>query len=205
MNGSASGGDRLGCTPSQTVGPYFTLVLGLAGHNVVAAAGVPGVRIKVTGRVLDSDRQPIEDALIDLWQANAGGRYRHPLDDRDDVALDEGFTGFGSAASEFATGDWWFETIKPGPVPDPRGGVQAPHLNLIVQARGMLMPSFTRMYFPEDTAAHADDLVLSLVPANRRQTLIAAIVPPSEPGGDTHAYSFDIRFQGDDETVFFDL
>jgi protocatechuate 3,4-dioxygenase alpha subunit len=193
---------RVGITPSQTAGPYFTMVLGQEGQNIVGP-GVPGIRIRVEGRVLDGDRNPIDDALIDVWQANAAGRYRHPLDARDDLPLDEGFTGFGSVATAFQTGLWWFDTVKPGAVPDPRGGIQAPHLNLIVQARGMLMPSFTRMYFPDEADEHAHDLVLSMVPAGRRHTLIAASSPGAE--GDVPVYTFDIRFQGDDETVFFDL
>jgi protocatechuate 3,4-dioxygenase, alpha subunit len=194
-----------GCTPSQTVGPFFTLALGQPGQNVVAGPAVHGQRIRVEGRVLDGDGAPIEDALVELWQANAVGRYRHPLDDRADVPLDDGFTGFGSAASDVATGRWWFETVKPGPVPDPHGGLQAPHLNLVVQARGMLMPSFTRMYFPEDATAHAHDLVMSMVPPARRTTLIAGPGSATQAGSDVLVYRFDIRFQGDDETVFFDL
>ena len=141
-------------------------------------------------------------ALVDLWQANAAGRYRHPLDQRA-VALDDSFSGAGCAATEFQTGRWWFDTVKPGPVPDPRGGLQAPHLNLVVQARGMLVPSFTRMYFPEDEAQHATDLVLTAVPADRRATLIATRTSGDEDP--LRVYTFDIRFQGDDETVFFDL
>ncbi len=195
--------ERLGVTPSQTVGPYFTMVLGRPGQNVVAAPGVPGRHIRVEGRVLDGDRVPVEDALIDLWQANAAGRYRHPGDGRPAALLDDSFTGFGVAAAEFSTGAWWFDTVKPGPVPDPRGGEQAPHLNLIVQARGMLMPSFTRMYFPEDAEAHAHALVLSMVPEDRRHTLIATAGPAGD--GAPSVYHFEIRFQGDDETVFFDL
>jgi protocatechuate 3,4-dioxygenase alpha subunit len=194
---------RSGITPSQTAGPYFTMILGQEGQNIVAPAGVPGTRIRVQGRVLDGDRNPIDDALVDLWQANAAGRYRHALDERDDLPLDEGFTGFGSVATAYQTGLWSFDTVKPGAVPDPRGGMQAPHLNLVVQARGMLMPSFTRMYFPEDTTEHASDLVLSMVPPDRRGTLIAQASPTA--AGEVPVYSFDIRFQGDDETVFFDL
>jgi protocatechuate 3,4-dioxygenase, alpha subunit len=197
----------LAATPSQTVGPYFTMVLGQPGQNIVARPGVPGTPIRIEGRVFDGDGVPIEDALIDLWQANAAGRYRHPLDVRDDIALDDGFAGFGTATSEFATGQYWFETIKPGQVPDPHGGRQAPHLSLCVQARGMLMPSFTRMYFPEDADAHERDLVLSMVPASRRHTLIASPAATSSASADASVvrYAFDIRFQGDDETVFFDL
>ena len=114
--------------------------------------------------MFDGDRALIEDALVDLWQANAAGRYRHHLDARQDIPLDPGFTGFGSAATEFQTGGYWFETVKPGAVPDGQGGYQAPHLNLVIQARGMLMPSFTRVYFPEDSQAHQRDVVLSMVP-----------------------------------------
>jgi protocatechuate 3,4-dioxygenase alpha subunit len=194
---------RLPITPSQTVGPYFTMALAGEGQNVVAPPGVPGTRVRVEGRVLDGDRAPIEDAIVDLWQANAAGRYRHRLDARESLALDHGFTGHGSAATDFGTGTYWFETVKPGPVPDPRGGLQAPHLNLVVQARGMLMPSYTRMYFPEDAEAHASDLVLSMVPADRWTTLIATRADAR--GGDVAVYTFDILFQGDDETVFFDL
>jgi protocatechuate 3,4-dioxygenase, alpha subunit len=200
--------ERVGPTPSQTVGPYFTIVLGQTGQNIVAPAGVPGTRIRVEGRVLDGDRVAIDDALIELWQANSVGRYRHRLDARDEFALHDGFTGFGSATTEFQTGRWWLETIKPGPVPDPHGALQAPHLNLVVQARGMLMPSFTRMYFPEDADAHEHDIVLSAVPPHRRATLIASGAAPSSAAADNGplaTYSFEIRFQGDDETVFFDL
>jgi protocatechuate 3,4-dioxygenase alpha subunit len=154
--------------------------------------------------VFDGDRAPIEDALIDLWQANSAGRYRHHLDARDDIALDPGFSGFGSAATEFQTGAYWFETVKPGAAPDGHGGQQAPHVNLIVQARGMLMPSFTRVYFPEDGQAHHSDVVLSTVPPDRRYTLIAVLSASTEHG-EMPVYTFDIRFQGDDETVFFDL
>lgn len=195
---------RFGITPSQTVGPYFTIVLAQEGQNIVAAPGVPGTRIRVEGRVFDGDRNPIDDALIDVWQANAAGRYRHPLDSRDELPLDDGFTGYGAAATAFQTGLWSFDTVKPGAVPDPNGGMQAPHLNLVVQARGMLMPSFTRVYFPEDADQHTNDLVLSMVPAARRHTLIATQVEPADEG-DVPVYSFDIKFQGDDETVFFDL
>jgi protocatechuate 3,4-dioxygenase alpha subunit len=194
----------LGITPSQTVGPYFTMVLGQEGQNIVAGPGVPGVRIRVEGHVFDGDRNPIDDALIDVWQANAAGRYRHALDARDELPLDDGFTGYGSAAAAFQTGLWSFDTIKPGSVPDPTGGIQAPHLNLVVQARGMLMPSFTRVYFSDDVEQHAHDLVLSMVPQARRHTLIATLAPPGGEGG-APVYSFDIKFQGDDETVFFDL
>jgi protocatechuate 3,4-dioxygenase alpha subunit len=192
---------RLGQTPSQTVGPYFSLKLGAEGESRLAGRGVPGIQIRVVGSVLDGDRQPIEDALIEVWQANSGGRYRHPGDCRAEIPLDEGFTGFGRALTDFATGQYSIETVKPGPVPDPEGEHQAPHLNLIVQARGMLNPSFTRVYFSDEDEANRADLVLGMVPAERRHTLIAACDDP----GDPRVYRFDIRFQGDDETVFFEF
>jgi protocatechuate 3,4-dioxygenase alpha subunit len=194
--------NRLPETPSQTVGPYFSMRLAGEGENRLAPAGTPGERLRVEGRVLDGDRAHIEDALLEIWQANAGGRYRHADDTRDEIALEEGFTGFGRAASDFSTGEYWFETVKPGPVPDPEGEWQAPHLNVVIQARGMLLPSFTRIYFSDEAAANDHDMVLRMVPAARRSTLIAQLV---EGTTDPHVYRFDFKFQGDDETVFFDF
>jgi protocatechuate 3,4-dioxygenase alpha subunit len=191
-----------GETPSQTVGPYFSMRLGGEGQNVLAAAGVPGERIRIEGTVLDGDGVHIEDALIEIWQANAGGRYRHPDDIRDEIALDDGFVGFGRAATEFATGGYWFETIKPGPVPDAEGEFQAPHINVVVQARGMLTPVFTRIYFSDEDEANRQDQVLNQVPRERRPTLVARL---DEASSDPNVYRFDVRFQGDDETVFFDF
>jgi protocatechuate 3,4-dioxygenase alpha subunit len=181
------------------VGPYFSMVLG--GQNVMVRPDVRGERIRIEGRVVDGNGSTIEDALIEIWQANAAGRYRHEADDRLEVHLDDGFTGFGRAESDFTTGLYWFETVKPGRVPDPEGELQAPHISVVVQARGMLNPSFTRMYFPDEEAANEADLVLKMVPPSRRQTLIARLVDGSEP----KVYRFDIRFQGEDETVFFDF
>ena len=117
----------------------------------------------------DGARKHIEDALIELWQANAAGRYQHPADDRDDVPLDPAFTGFGRCPSDFKTGAYSFLTIKPGPVPHPNGGLQAPHLSLIIQARGMLDPTYTRVYFSDEADANATDPVLATVPADRRR------------------------------------
>lgn len=192
---------RLGETPSQTVGPYFSMALSGEGENVLAGTDTPGEPIRIEGQVFDADRKPIEDALIELWQANAGGRYRHPDDTRDDIPMDDGFTGFGRAASDFTSGEYWFQTIKPGRVPDPEGDWQAPHVSLIVQARGMLMPAFTRCYFSDEPEANDNDMLLRMVPPDRRTTLIAQLVDGTEP----RVYRFDIRFQGDDETVFLDF
>jgi protocatechuate 3,4-dioxygenase alpha subunit len=190
----------LGQTPSQTVGPYFTLSLYHKGEEILVPEGYPGERIVIEGKVFDGDREHIEDALLEIWQANAAGRYRHP-DDTRDLALDDGFTGFGRAVSDFKTGEYRFETVKPGPVPDAEGQFQAPHISLMVQGRGMLNPVFTRIYFSDEEEENRDDLTLRRVPASRRDTLIAQLVEE----GDPKVYRFDVRFQGDDETVFFDF
>jgi protocatechuate 3,4-dioxygenase, alpha subunit len=191
-----------GQTPSQTVGPYFTMRLSGEGGNVLTTPETVGERIRIEGRVLDGDRHHIEDALVELWQADNAGRYHHDADDRTDVPLDPCFVGFGRCASDFQTGAYSFLTIKPGPVPHPDGGMQAPHVSLTIQARGMLNPTFTRVYFA-DEAANAVDPVLQSVPEARRATLIAERVESSDSSVPT--YRFDIRYQGDDETVFFDV
>lgn len=188
-----------GQTPSQTVGPYFSMRLAGEGENVLP---VPAgrQRIVITGTVYDGERNPIEDALIETWQANPGGRYNHP-DDTRDIELDPGFSGFARAVSDFETGLYRIETVKPGLVPDPEGSFQAPHISVIFQARGMLNQLYTRIYFSDETGANQDDLLLRRIPAPRRQTLIAQLVEGSDPP----EYRFDIRIQGDDETVFFDV
>jgi protocatechuate 3,4-dioxygenase, alpha subunit len=190
---------RLGQTPSQTVGPYFSMRLGGEGENVIAPP-IGGQAIGITGRVLDGDRNHIEDALLEIWQAAPTGRYNHPSDTRD-LELGAGFTGFARAITDFETGQFRFETVKPGLVPDAEGAFQAPHIALIIQARGMLNPVFTRIYFSDEVEANADDLVLRSVPTGRRDTLIAELVDP----GEKLEYRFDVRFQGVDETVFFDF
>jgi protocatechuate 3,4-dioxygenase alpha subunit len=192
-----------GPTPSQTVGPYFTMRITGEGENVLTTPDTTGERIRIEGFVYDGDRNHIEDALIELWQANAAGRYHHLADDRHDVPLDAAFSGFGRCASDFKTGAFSFLTIKPGPVPHPAGGLQAPHLSLIIQARGMLDPTYTRVYFSDEAEANSTDPVLATVPADRRSTLIAERVDDDDSSVAT--YRFDIRYQGDDETVFFDV
>ena len=176
--------------------------LSAEGENVLTAPETDGERIRIEGQVLDGDRKPIEDALVELWQANSMGRYRHPVDNRSDPRLDPAFTGVGRCATDFKTGAYSFATIKPGPVPHPAGGLQAPHVSLTIQARGMLNPTFTRVYFDDEAAANASDPVLQSVSASRRATLIADRV---ETDTSVPTYRFDIRFQGDDETVFFDV
>jgi protocatechuate 3,4-dioxygenase, alpha subunit len=192
---------RLGVTPSQTVGPYFSMRLAAEGQNVLVTPDTIGDRIRIQGHVFDGDRKPIEDALLELWQANDAGRYNHPHDDRADVALDPTFVGFGRCATGFGDGSYAFLTIMPGAVPAPDGGRQAPHLNIVIQARGMLNPTYTRVYFPEEAAANAMDPVLRSVPAERRATLMAELIDDDA----LPTYRFDIRYQGADETVFFDV
>ena len=195
-------GHRRQQTPSQTVGPYFTMRLSAEGENVLTAPETIGERIRIEGRVLDGDRKHIEDALLELWQADSAGRYHHPTDDRTDVPADPAFSGFGRCATDFRTGAYSFLTIRPGPVPHPDGGMQAPHVSLTIQARGMLNPTFTRIYF-DDKASNASDPVLASVPDSRRATLIAERVDNNDSSVPT--FRFDIRYQGDDETVFFDV
>jgi protocatechuate 3,4-dioxygenase alpha subunit len=192
-----------GQTPSQTVGPYFTMRLSGEGDNVLATPETLGQRIRIDGRVLDGARKHIEDALIESWQADAGGRYHHPDDNRTDIPADPAFTGFGRCASDFKTGSYSFLTIKPGPVPHPDGGMQAPHISLTIQARGMLNPTFTRLYFSDEVEANSSDPVLQSVPKERRSTLIATRV--DDDASSVPTYLFDILYQGDDETVFFDV
>jgi protocatechuate 3,4-dioxygenase alpha subunit len=175
------------------------------GENVLTTPETLGERIRLEGRVLDGDRKHIEDALIELWQADSGGRYHHPADDRVGAPLDAAFTGFGRAASDFKTGSYSFLTIKPGPVPHPNGGLQAPHISLTIQARGMLNPTFTRVYFDDESAANDVDPVLQSIPDDRRSTLIAQRMAGSDCDSSVPTYQFDIRYQGDDETVFFDV
>ncbi len=193
-------------TPSQTVGPFFHLALApdapgvtpIAG-NVLAGPQTRGERITVEGRVLDGAGVPVDDALIELWQANAAGRYAHPDDDRDAVALDPAFSGFGRAATG-ADGSFRFETVKPGRVPGRGNTLQAPHLNLVVLARGLLSHLFTRLYFADEAEANDEDPVLAAVDPSRRHTLLAARDGTAQPP----VYRLDIRLQGPDETVFFD-
>ncbi len=182
-------------TPSQTVGPYFGFaILDSIGPEVVPRDTAGAVRIR--GRVLDGAGEPVPDSMIEVWQANAAGRYAHPDDPRTDLPLDEGFTGFGRSGAD-DDGGFEFVTVKPGPVPGPDGRLQAPHVDVTVFARGLLKRLVTRIYFPDEEAANAADPVLaSIEEASDRATLIAQ----EEEDG---ALRFDIRLQGDRQTVFF--
>jgi protocatechuate 3,4-dioxygenase alpha subunit len=184
-----------GITPSQTVGPYFgILVRGRAKSRQITDA-TAGPRIVIEGRVFDGDGTPIPDAMVETWQADARGRYRHP-EDRRPQAPDPAFNGYGWTHTH-ADGDFAFHTVKPGPVPGPDGRDQAPHILVSIMGRGILTRFVTRMYF-EDEPANAGDPILAVVPDARRHTLLARRT------GDSH-YRFDVVMQGPNETVFFDV
>lgn len=184
-----------GLTPSQTIGPFFAYALtprAYGGSELateqVAGEGVAGERIRIEGTVFDGDGAPVGDAMIETWQADAEGRFH--------ADGNAGFTGFGRAETS-AEGGFFIETIRPGALPGPNGTTQAPHLTVSVFARGLLIRLATRIYF-DDEPGNAQDPVLALVPAERRDTLIAK----RGAGG---VFRFDIRLQGEDETVFFDV
>jgi len=196
-------------TASQTAGPYVHIGLapGAAGFDIyerelghdIAGPNAKGERIRVEGLVVDGTGSPVKDVLLEVWQANSDGIYAHP-ESRGEV--EEGFRGWGRVITDFDTGEWGFETIKPGPVPSRNGTTQAPHLNLWIVARGINVGLNTRMYFEDEAQANAADPVLTIIEwENRRGTLIAT---RSETDG-TITYRFDIRLQGENETVFFDV
>jgi protocatechuate 3,4-dioxygenase, alpha subunit len=183
---------------SQTVGPFFNFALTTRAElgNLVPE-GVKGERIRLRFRVIDGDGAPTPgDAMIELWQADSAGRYPHPADARGcEAGL---FHGFGRQETDL-DGCCTFETVKPGRVATPDAGLQAPHINVIVFARGLMMHLHTRVYFEGDPA-NAEDPVLLLVPEARRATLLAR-----RDGSDPALWCFDVILQGDSETVFFDV
>ena len=192
-----------GQTPSQTVGPYFAYGLTPEQYNYPLAQIADGVtvdeetegeRIRIVGQVFDGADQPIGDAMIEIWQADSQGRYAHPADPNRPNATFTGFARMGTGTDP--QNRFVYETVKPGG----RDG-QAPHVNVIVMMRGLLTHAYTRIYFGDEEAANAADPVLSAVPEDRRHTLMARrTVTPSGI-----VYRFDIRMQGDRETVFFDV
>jgi protocatechuate 3,4-dioxygenase alpha subunit len=199
-------------TASQTAGPY--LHIGMAPQSagidarcderwqVLAGKGAQGERIRLEGMIFDGTGSVVRDALVEIWQADANGRYDHPEDRREGKPVDPAFRGFGRAAADFETGLWWFETVKPGKVPGRHGTVMAPHLNVTIFARGINIHLNTRIYFADEAEANAQDPVLRLVEQEaRRQTLLAR----REEREGRVVYRFDVRLQGEDETVFFDV
>lgn len=198
-------------TASQTAGPYVHIGLapGEAGFQIykneigrtIAGPNAEGERIRVEGQVIDGMGSPIKDVLLEIWQANSKGVYAHP-EHSHAGDVETGFHGWGRVIPDFETGEWAFDTIKPGPVTDGTGKTMAPHLNFWLIARGINIGLNTRMYFEDEAAANASDPVLNLIEwENRRNTLTAK---RSERGGKT-IYRFDIKLQGQDETVFFDI
>ena len=187
-------------TSSQTVGPFFApaLLREDARRNVLTRPDTVGERIRIEGRVLDGDRVPVPDALIEIWQANAQGRYNHAAD-QGAAQLDSSFLGFGRSGTA-EDGSYWFETVKPGLVPFDSERMQAPHICATVFSRGLLNHLVTRLYF-EDEPGNALDPVLQCVPNDRRATLLAR----REARDTVVVYRFDIVLQGADETAFFNL
>ncbi len=191
---------RFPLTGSQTVGPFFApaLLREDARRNVLTHPEIAGERIRIEGRVLDGDGVPVPDAMVEIWQANAHGRYNHPAD-QGPAPLNPSFLGFGRSGTE-EDGSYWFQTVKPGLVPFDGEQLQAPHICVTVFARGLLNHLVTRLYF-EDEPTNAGDPVLQCVPDHRRVTLLAR----RESGSSTVVYRFDIILQGTGETAFFNL
>ena len=185
-------------TPSQTVGPFWHYGLEWDQGETVAGPDVPGEHILVEGRVFDGDGAPVTDAMIEVWQADAEGRYPHPDDPTGSPEPLSQFRGFGRTATD-SDGRFRFRTIKPGAVRGPGNALQAPHLLIGVFARGLLNRLYCRMYFPDEPLNDTDP-VLGLVDEARRATLVAG----RDSGDATPAYRFDIRLRGENETVFFE-
>ncbi len=200
-------------TPSQTVGPFFAYGLApkgrcewdpngsyswkeTVGDNLITPDAT-GTKIRIEGRVTDGDGLQINDAMIEIWHADSQGRYAHARNEK--PRPNAKFTGFGRSATD-KNGIYSFDTIKPGAVVGPKGKPQAPHIVVCIFSRGMLRQIYTRLYF-SDEAANGADAILAMVPAERRGTLIAH----KRPGDGVPLYRFDIRVQGDNETVFFDI
>jgi len=180
-------------TASQTAGPYFHIGLSWLGAEALAPPGATGERVTISGRVLDGDGKPVDDAVLEVWRADAEGRYPHPDDPRGGGGA--GLQGFGRVPTG-KDGAFRFTTIVPGRVPGPGGRLQAPHLAVSVFMRGLLRHLVTRVYFPGE--ACAADPVLELVEPARRCTLIA------RPGAGPAALEWSVVLQGESETVFFD-
>jgi protocatechuate 3,4-dioxygenase, alpha subunit len=188
---------RVELTPSQTIGPFFHDALIDEDRSELVAPDHPSA-IRIKGTVYDGAGDVVPDAMVEIWQANPAGRYNDPKDDREDLPLDPmTFSGFGRSATVDG-GKFYFVTLKPGALPGPRGQAQAPHIWVSVFARGLLKRAVTRLYFPEEEEANQSDPVLSSIEdPELRRTLIAV-----DKGG---FLRFDIRLQGDNQTIFFGL
>ena len=192
-------------TPSQTIGPFFAVGLPWPDGPEVVPEGTPGA-IRVAGRVLDGAGDPVPDALVETWQADPQGRFAHPDDPRGPGGSGgppgwspggsgtSGFRGFGRCPTD-AQGRWAVRTLKPGPLPAPGGGAEAPHLDVSVFARGLLGRLVTRLYFPDEAEANAADPLLASIPEEAARARLVAV-----PDGD--GLRFDIHLQGDQETPF---
>ena len=184
----------LRASTSQTIGPYLRIGLEWMVIEDLAPQGVAGERVRIEGRVIDADGKPVNDAAVEIWQANSQGKYASP-EDPQDKPVEKAFRGYGRSLSDDA-GSFRFRTIKPGRVPGPGGKLQAPHLTVTIFMRGLLKQLQTRIYFPDDPA-NADDPVLNLVPAERRSSLVAR----KRADG---ALEWNVVLQGKNETVFFE-
>jgi len=178
------------------VGPFFHDALLDRDRSELVSPDDPEA-LEIVGTVYDGAGEVVPDAMVEIWQANRAGRYNHPADDRDDLPLDEGFSGFGRSGTD-ENGGFSFLTVKPGSVPGPDGRLQAPHVMVSVFARGLLKRLVTRIYFPDEEEANAVDPVLSSIEDQElRRTLIAR-----DEGG---VLRLDIHLQGDGQTAFLEL
>jgi len=203
--------DRLKESPSQTAGPYIHIgatpnYCGIPGvypsdlGGMMVAPETIGERIVVAGRVIDGAGTPLKDALLEIWQADAAGLYNSPLERRGKA--DPSFLGWGRQPTDGTSGEYRFETIKPGRVPFRDGRPMAPHLTVWIIARGINIGLHTRMYFGDEAAANAEDPVLARIEHRHR---VATLVAPRSLVDGVPTYVFDIRLQGEGETVFFDM
>lgn len=196
-------------TASQTAGPYvhIGLIPHMAGFdifqnnfgNVLAGAETPGEAISIEGRVFDGAGALVRDAMLEIWQADANGHYAHPADKRGAVA---GFRGWGRTGTDFDSGVYRFDTVKPGRTPWRNGRISAPHINVWLVSRGINIGLQTRLYFSDEAAANAEDPVLAMI---EHKTRVPTLIAQRGEKAGRVIYTFDIVLQGDNETVFFDI
>ena len=195
-------------SPSQTAGPYvhigctpnFSGIAGVYPQDLgcrMKTGPVQGQEITVRGTVFDATGTALRDALVEIWQADGAGLHNSPMETRG--SADPNFTGWGRSPGDMETGEFVFETVKPGRVPFPDGRLQAPHITFWVVARGINLGLHTRMYFPDEEAANAEDPILSRI---EHQSRVPTLIAKAEGDG---TYRFDIRLQGENETIFFDM